>query len=337
MHAIGIHNVLVPEGGEWVQLLPAGTFRGRDGRGPWRLSDPQAVVRASMDGALDRGLLIDRDHQTDFAPRGTPVPAAGWIVDLEARQDGIWGRVEWTETAAREISGREYRYLSPVYLYRRNGEIVRILRASLTNNPNLELRAVASKEMTVNDLAVELKALFALGEEATEEDVMAAVKKAVEETSANARVAAAAREALGLPEDADETAVAAAVRAREPRDPDPSRYVTLDQYKAVATKLAELQRQVAAEAAERLVAEAMKAGKIAPAQKDWAIAYASRDADDFRRFVESAPVIVAAGQAGKPPAGKADPGSLDEDALAVCTALGLDPEKFREQLKKEAV
>ena len=46
-----------------------------------------------------------------------PVPAAGWIKDLKAEPSGIWGRVEWTATARELIRNREYRYLSPSFLF----------------------------------------------------------------------------------------------------------------------------------------------------------------------------------------------------------------------------
>ncbi|MCD9150122.1 phage protease [Pseudophaeobacter sp. MA21411-1] len=32
------------------------------------------------------------------APKGLPAPARGWITATQARNDGIWGRVEWTGT-----------------------------------------------------------------------------------------------------------------------------------------------------------------------------------------------------------------------------------------------
>lgn len=63
----GIHSIAIPcDLPEWVQLLPAGTFRGRDGRGTHALSDPAVVVAATR--AIDLDLPIDIDHQAEFAP-----------------------------------------------------------------------------------------------------------------------------------------------------------------------------------------------------------------------------------------------------------------------------
>jgi len=86
---------------DWIQLIPAGSFRGRDGRGPYVLDDPGAVIAATNALRMRAGIPIDYDHATDFAaPNGNPAPAAGWITEFAIRDGAIWGRVEWTERAA---------------------------------------------------------------------------------------------------------------------------------------------------------------------------------------------------------------------------------------------
>ncbi len=44
---------------------------------------------------------------------GGTAPAAGWIKRLEARPDGIWAAVAWTEAAQARIRAGEYRYITP--------------------------------------------------------------------------------------------------------------------------------------------------------------------------------------------------------------------------------
>ena len=123
---------------EWVMLIPAGEFSGRDGRGPFRLADAARVIAATEVLGLTAGLPIDYDHATDFAaPKGHPAPAAGWIRKLEARGGALWGCVDWTPHGAKAITSREYRYISPVFQYSPDGAVTRLLRAGLTNNPNL--------------------------------------------------------------------------------------------------------------------------------------------------------------------------------------------------------
>src|SRR5271170_5371722 len=131
---------------EWIELIPAGEFKGRDGRGPFRLTDPKKVIGATRALQMDAGLPIDYDHATDFgAPEGRPAPAAGWICGFDERDGSLWGKVEWTAHGAEAVAMREYRYISPVFEYAENGDVVRLLRAALTNNPNLFLTAISSR------------------------------------------------------------------------------------------------------------------------------------------------------------------------------------------------
>lgn len=131
---------------EFVHLMPIGRFTPRDGRAAWLNPSPANVVMASRAAAID--LVIDYEHQTDNAPdNGQPAPAAGWIKGLETRPDGIWGKVEWTDKARAMIEAGEYRFLSPVFMFEKaTREVQRILRAALTNNPALNLKAIAKNE-----------------------------------------------------------------------------------------------------------------------------------------------------------------------------------------------
>ena len=87
---------------EWVHLLPAGEVRTQDGRGPYRAADVAALMAASLpEGGK---LVLDENHSTDLAaPKGASAPAMGWIVELQARSDGIWGRVDWTGAGRRLV------------------------------------------------------------------------------------------------------------------------------------------------------------------------------------------------------------------------------------------
>ena len=82
-HEMRANNGTPPE---WIELIPAGEFSGRDGRGPYWLKDPAAVIKATDALRMDAGIPVDYDHATDFgAAEGRPAPAAGWIKELEER------------------------------------------------------------------------------------------------------------------------------------------------------------------------------------------------------------------------------------------------------------
>lgn len=128
------------EGGkapEWIQIVPAGTFKGVDGRGPYHLHNAAQVISASLpDGG--RPLPLDYNHATVMAAKsGGEAPAAGWIVELQSREDGIWGRVEWTPAGEKAVEGKEYRFLSPAFATDTKGNVTRIVNTSLTNLPNI--------------------------------------------------------------------------------------------------------------------------------------------------------------------------------------------------------
>lgn len=191
---------------EWVHLTPAGTFSGVDGRGPFTLQDAAAVITASMAAGK---LPIDENHSTDkAAPEGRPAPARGWIVEMQARHDGLWGRVDWTATGKRLVEEHEYRGISPVFVSETaGGKVVRILRAALTNDPNLTLTTLHSRTPDM-DLASLRKAL-ALKDDATEAAILTAVTSHAAIVAAHTALLAAA----GLKADAAPADLVAQVTA----------------------------------------------------------------------------------------------------------------------------
>ena len=176
---------LVPQ---WVHLVPAGEFRGRDGRGPWKLADPEAFIAATVAHQAGADLPLDYEHQSALAEQnGRPAPAAGWIKELQARPDGIYGRVEWTAVARRMVAAKEYRYISPVfYSDRATGELLRLDSAALVAQPNLQLKSLnnagagqppSAGGQRMEEFLRQLAALLGLAEGASQEEIYAAVEQ----------------------------------------------------------------------------------------------------------------------------------------------------------------
>lgn len=277
-----------------IHLLPSGPFKGRDGRS-WSLSNPEAVIQASM--SQGRDIVIDYEHQLDEpgVKRVGPIPAAGWITGLISKPDGIWGQASWTKTARNMIEERAYRYISPVIQFRPDaaGTVVRIKGASLVHRPNLELTALASQEDTMPDTTNDLS-----------------------------RVASA----LGLEEGADLMAVLCEIETRG-QAPDPSKYVPI----AVVHELMQTRREAVNGAkdqeAETLVDAAMSEGYLTPAMREWAVALCRQDRDSFDAFVQSATPAYAhlfRAPLARPLNRSRAPAS-DPLAQAICSQLGIDP------------
>ncbi len=303
---------------EWIELLPAGVFYGRDGRGPFRLDDPTAVIASTTALQMNAGLPIDYDHATDFgAPEGRPAPAAGWIRELEVRSGAVWGRVEWTARAASSIVAREYRYVSPVFQFDpKDGVVTRLLRAGLTNNPNLHLTAIAAsrtaaahnqtKDEQMEFPTQELRELLNLDGDATVADVVAKVRE------------------LRAAGDA------AASQSTSTHAHDPAHYVAIAEFERALTELNALKADRARERAAHTVEDAIRAGKIVPAQREWAIAYCAADARGFNAFAAKQPSILGEnlGLSGQPPADRRADVGLNAAELAICAQLGLKHSEF---------
>jgi phage I-like protein len=302
---------------EWIELLPAGVFYGRDGRGPFRLDDPTAVIASTTAMQMNAGIPIDYDHATDFgAPEGRPAPAAGWIRELEVRDGAVWGRVEWTARAASSIVAREYRYVSPVFQFDpKDGSVTRLLRAGLTNNPNLHLTAIAASYTTAAQNETrdermefptqELRDLLNLDGDASVADVVAKVRE------------------LRAAGDA------ASSQSTSTHAHDPAHYVAIAEFERALTELNALKAERARERAAHTVEDAIRAGKIVPAQREWAIAYCAADARGFQAFAAKQPSIIGEnlGLSGTPPADRRA-GMLNAAELAICAQLGLKHSEF---------
>lgn len=140
---------------EWIELLPAGPeINGRDGRS-WRLTNPNIVVDAFKQQRVS--MVVDYEHSTELtASKGVESPAAGWIEDVQVRDDGsVWGKVEWTPKAINSIVNKEYRFISPAFYHNADGNISRLTSAALTNKPNFSLTALNS-EQEWGDVAIAL-------------------------------------------------------------------------------------------------------------------------------------------------------------------------------------
>lgn len=134
---------------EWVHVLPAGQLDTMDTRGPYMVADAAAVARRSMELAGGK-LAIDENHAIDLkAPTGGASPARGWITELEVRDSGIWGKVQWTKAGAAIMADKAYRFLSPVITHLEDHTVTAVLRLALTNRPNLRQIQALNCELTV--------------------------------------------------------------------------------------------------------------------------------------------------------------------------------------------
>ena len=325
---------------EIISVLPLGHVKSAKGE-----FDVDGESFAAMKAQIaQRGvdLVVDYEHQT---LTGEQAPAAGWVKELFLDDGQIKARVEWTDRAKAYLSNREYRYLSPVITVRKaDNKAMGLHSIALTNTPAIEhMEAIVNSlnfegGQNTMDFMKELAKLLGLGEDATEEQVKEALKVCLEENKSLKESAAEAAkqqppendkvvankevcELLGLKAGAATADVAAAIMALKGGNIGGVNLV--EQVKSLEAKLADRD-------AEEAVEMALKAGKITPAQREWAKGYALKNLEDFRGFVEKAPQVVPMGDVGgsEPLTLKRD--EVDEATLLVCKQLGISTEDVKQ-------
>ncbi len=293
----------------WVHIFPEGTFTTRDGRGPFTVSNPEAVIAASLSAAGSTRIVVDYEHQSlNAAKNGQPNPAAGWIVEMERREGGIWALVEFTARATDHIISREYRYVSPVFLSRKDGTVHHIANVALTNTPALggeKLVPLSKKEKAMDFDIARLRTLLGLDDQATESDIFDALERVLATRTERASV-------------------------------DLTKYAPVALLEKAVSEANSLRQGMAIDAATRHVETAIKDGKVPPYLKDWAIETCSVNVKVFEEFADRvAPtmhaILAPSGLTGSPPPAKSQP---DETVLQVCRNLGITPENYEAASKK---
>ena len=160
-------------------------------------------VQNFMDRVRGVDIAIDYGHDSGG-------PAAGWVRQAESRDNGLWLLVEWTDKAAEALRKKEYRYFSPEFTdeYTDHGGSGKefkdvLLGGGLTNRPFLKNlipvnlsevftdepeqdppEKTNNQEDEMKEFLEKLRKQFNLSEDATEEQILAAAAKAMEDPPA---------------------------------------------------------------------------------------------------------------------------------------------------------
>ena len=193
MNEVIFLNDLVRHDG-WAQLAPYGDFPGkaivREGGKVKRVDAVQRMDRAAADEMVrefksligtakrfvrGRKLFVGHPDVPGLEKDYPDATTKGVFVDLEAREDGLWGKPVLTEEGSALVENETYRALSPFWQAVEVGEErgVKIFRprmfrsAGLTNRPNLPVRELMNEQTNneTNTMIREtvLKWLAALG------------------------------------------------------------------------------------------------------------------------------------------------------------------------------
>lgn len=321
---------------EWVHLMPTGTFSGIDGRGPFAAGDLADVIRNSMQPG--RKLPIDVNHAIDLlGSKGQEAPAVGWIVEMQARADGIWGKVEWTTRGQQAVGGRDYGYLSPVLMATatRPHQVVRIARASLVNDPNLTLTSLHSRQTETGDHPMEKQLREALGltETADQAAIVAAVTAAVTDKSTHAATFAASlariSEAVGLTADAGVDQIVTSLQARQTGPADDAEKAELrGTITSLQAQMTALTTNAAKERATTVIDRAIADGKVLPALRERYIARHMKEPADVDAELTLLPSLHGAGLGNYRPASPGGDPVLTAEDSRIIELMGVDAGQF---------
>lgn len=322
---------------ETITVLPLGHVVSSKGEFDVDEGSFQAMKAQIAQRGVD--LVVDYEHQT---LKGVEAPAAGWVKDLKLEGGNIVAVVEWTPRGAEYLKNREYRYLSPVVNVRKtDNKAVGLHSLALTNTPAIENMTpiVNSDNFEGGQENMELQKLaelLGLGPDVTEEQIMEALhavlaeNKSLKEGNQPGDDTTVANKAvcglLGLKAGAPVADVTAKIMELKNG--------TIDGVN-VLEELKALKEQTAQRNADEAVTLALKAGKITPAQKDWARSYALADPTGFGSFVEKAPQVVPMGEIDLDDAKALKSGTVDNATMLVCKQLGVSQDDLEKYGKED--
>lgn len=189
-------------------------------------------------------------------------------------------------------------------IYDKNSsEIKTILRASLTNNPNLDMKALASADEnfadsyeSLSEMLVRLKEILSLPKNAELGDILGEVKQIISTTD----------KALSN----DDT--------------------RLNALEGLVAELQIRHYETTLQTANDSVSSAMKEGKLPPSLKEWAISLCAENKKSFSDFVDRMPPMFS--HLSKISATAGIPNNnhkiLSDDQMSVCKALGHSSDEF---------
>lgn len=206
----------------------------------------------------------------------------GWIMSLDPRADGLWGRMVWTPEGRQMLQNGAFKFVSPVFIGKpighQNGQTifdpVAFKSLALTNEPNLPLPPLANNK----DHMETITSLLELSNEASADQILGAVR--ILKNSVLSPQSSELKAALTLPPDATADQILEAARTLRAQNE-----TLANQQAARDTEFATLQNSLSTQNSalstvqserdghrtariELILANAIEKGRITLAQRD---------------------------------------------------------------------
>lgn len=181
------------DGVAWLQLTPMGDFA--HARGMTQRVDTVALENIAANFEVARrqkgkrfvGSPVFVGHP-DVPQRAAEFPdrkAYGWVQGVEARADGLYGQVKWSEEGKKLVENGHYKFFSPYWGAEEIGRLnstklvrpVELVSVGLTNDPNIPTLPLSNSKDKNMELLATLVALLKLENDANEEKVTNRIKE----------------------------------------------------------------------------------------------------------------------------------------------------------------
>lgn len=296
-----------------AHITPDGAFRADDGRprcmegvevDDWQMNAQIAAVLIADFEASGKPILYDYEHNSLYGDSR----AAGWIVKLVyAPGRGLFGKVEWTPSGAKDIAEKSYIYSSPLFYFDpKTGAVTKLQSVALTNNPALgDLGAV--------DL-VRRAALAALPIGALANQFLTAAGRVPGNSGDDTMLTPEQIAALTAERDTLKTNIAALMTER---DSLKTQVTALTAEKAATALAAEKAKHT------DLLQAALTDGRLVPAQKAWAEKQPLAALTEYLDATSPLPIADRQSALSKT-TGK----TLTPDEQAMCDSMGVTADDF---------
>jgi len=305
-----------------IQLLPYtgdDTITLVDGR-QLKVSDRSIQSVADKFNARENPLVLDYDHGTfnPFLEMGSL--AAGWIQEIwpvasdaniseladervraaaETYGPGIYAVIHLTEKSTQHVRAREYQFVSPVVVQNDDFEVLELLGAGLTNDPAIDgMMPIAAKR----DCSGSMES--ARGD-ATSGAASEGSNDPTPETTGETDMDLDKISAIvgkRVESEAQALELLSAMKARS------------DAAEENATKVAELEAERLDREATETVAAAIADGRLAEAQKDWALSLFKSDRQAWNSYVKATEPGTFSQEKKLPPQDRLTDNTDDDDS-----------------------
>ena len=237
--------------------------------------------------------------------------------------------MRWTGAGRALLEDQAYKGISPALAQDASGRVLRVLRAGLTNTPNLALTTLHHQDPGMDDLTP-LREALGLPKDATMAACVAAARSKMQAISTHAAELSRLAEAAGVAKDADAGAILTVLHARSAAGGEASARSAAEVERlareviSLNTQLIEVRNGQARREAEAVIDAAIKAGKPITALRDHYVTRHMADPAGVEKEFAAMISLHAGGLGHRQRAHGADPAVPTAEEREVAGRMGVD-------------